>query len=355
MPKKWKGRLEDITDPENMAFAYKVARSTTKNKKKKVVRRYADENERMKLAEKVSHPDSYYPPSSHNFSLFERGCGKMREIEAPHFETKIVEHAIVSVYEQQIIKFLHPYCCASIKDRGIEKMRKRIKSFSRLPKKQRKYYVQGDIKRFFPSIRKEIAMEEYKRHIGGTRVITLIDHLMPHAIGQPLGNVLVQFTANLVLAKFDNECLKWSPHYGRHMDDFVLIFSSKRKARKFIKHIASWCVENRKLRIKDKGSCGMQIWNWEKRPLDIGGYRTTFNGVQKLRKHTLIKILRLLRKESYSLHQARSLLSLSGWVKHSSCKVLYERIQKKAGKLKHIVAIGDKAKCQDVIRQTQSA
>lgn len=355
MPKKWKGRLEDIVDPDTFEFAFKVARSTTKNKKKRIVRKYESREQQKKLADRVSKPETYYPPASHTFQLYEKNCGKTRTIEAPHFETKIVEHAVVAVYEQQIIDFLHPYCCASIKDRGIEKLRKRIKDFSRLPKKQRKYYVQGDIKHFFPSIRKEIALEEYKRHIGDTRVITLIDHLMPHTLGQPLGNVLVQFTANLVLAKFDNECVKWSKHYARHMDDFCLIFSNKRKAQNFINYIASWCEFDRKLEIKATGSCGMQIWKWEERPLDIGGYRTTFNGDQKLRKHTLIKILRLLRKDSYSLHQARSMLSLSGWVKHSSCKKLYAKIQEKTGLLKHVVSMGDKKKCQGVTKQIQSA
>lgn len=340
MPKKWKGRLEDIVSLENVQYAYRVAKRTTK--KNRIVQYYGREDIQQDLIKRVSDVNTYYPKPSYCFDLLEQNCGKVRHIEAPHFETKIVEHMIIAVFGEQMRNFLYPYSCASIKERGIEKARKRVLAFSKLPKKQKKYYVQGDISKFFPSIHKEVALEEYKRHIKDTRVVTLIEHLMPYEIGQPLGNSLVQFTANLVLARFDGECLKWSKHYVRYMDDFVLLFSKKRTAQRFIAHILKWVKDSRKLTIKSAGKCSIQIWQWSKRPIDIAGYKTSYTGVQKIRKTTLGKIYKLVRLRSYSILQARTFVSLAGWTKHSSCYQLQKQYKPQLRKLKRIISEGDK-------------
>lgn len=353
MPKKWKGRLEDICSADNAEFAYKEARRTTKNKKGYWVRYYAKEEHRKQLCDRIMQ-GRYRPKPCRVFSFYEPNSKKTRVIEAPHFETKLVEHMITAIYWQAILRFLHPHCCASVVNRGIEYIRKLAKRWSRLPKKQKKYYVKGDIKKFFPSIDKQIALNVYRRHIGDTRVIRLIDLLMPHDVGQPLGNTLVQSTANLTLTAFDYECQKFTKHYMRYMDDFVLMFSNKRKAQKFISYIKPWVKENIKLEIKTEGSCAIQIWQWEKKALDIAGYVTSYGGYQKIRRKTYLKIRNLLKLDSFSLHQAYSLVSLRGWVAHSSCSKLSDAVERKIQekRLISIVSKGARKQCQELLKPT---
>lgn len=343
MPKKWRGRLEDICSSDNVEIAYKDAKSTTKNKQSKEVVWYNDPEHRKELCQRIMN-GTYVPEPSRCFRLWEPKAKKWRDIEAPTFETKLVEHMIILVFGAQIRKFFHPNSCASIEDKGIEHMRKTIKSWANLPKRTRHLYVKGDFRHFFPSIVRTVAMREYERHIGDARVIELIRLMMPHAVGLPLGNPLVQYSANLVLTAFDYECQKYTKHYARYMDDFVLLFSNKRKARKFIDHIKGWAKTNLSLAIKETGPCAIQFWSWEKKAIDIAGYRTSHAGNQKLRRQSYIKLSKLLNEDGFSVHEARSVVSLNGWVGHSDCYKLKSRTDKTICEhaIKRIIAKGAK-------------
>lgn len=81
MPKKWKGRLEDIVDPDTFEFAFKVARSTTKNKKKRIVRKYESREQQKKLADRVSKPETYYPQLHTLFSFTRRIVERLGQLK----------------------------------------------------------------------------------------------------------------------------------------------------------------------------------------------------------------------------------------------------------------------------------
>lgn len=337
MPHKWRGTLEAICLLDNVKWAYREARRTNKDKNDKWLKYYASDQHLIELAERILN-GTYVPKQAVMYKKRERNCNKIREIEAPSFETKIVEHMILGVFKWQIMHFLHPKTCASLPDRGIKYAQAIVRAWSKLPKKQKKYYVKGDIKKFFPSVSKEIALQEYRRHISDQRVINLIALLLPHDIGLPLGNVLVQYTANIVLTKFDYECAKWSNHFMRYMDDFVLLFSNKRQAQRFVEHIKKWTNENLNLKIKENESCGIQIWEWKKKRLDIAGYKTSFSGNRIMRFPTYLRVRRINNLNSFAVSQARSFLSLFGWVKMSSCHKIYDNMKKRKGLTRHIVS-----------------
>lgn len=338
MPKKWHCSLEEICELENVKWAYREARSSNSNKQDPWLLYYEDENHLKQLCDDILH-ERYIVKPADVYYISEPNNGKVRKIEAPCFETKIVEHMILGVIRKYIINYLHPNTCASIPDRGINKARKIIRKWARLPKKQKKYFVKGDFKHFFPSVFKIIAMIEYRRHISDRRVLRLIWNLLPHEQGLPLGNVLVQYTANILLTPFDYECTKWSTKYVRYMDDFVILFSSKRKAQKFVAHITEWVKDNLRLEIKMKEKSGIQIWKWKEAAIDLAGYRIDFNGNIRIRHRTYIKIRRLLKLDFFSVHQARSFLSLTGWVKYSSCRKLYEAMMEHNRQARKIVSI----------------
>ena len=325
MPKKWHGRLEDILDPDNVRAAYWTARLSCKRKDTWTIRRYKSDIVQNALCNTI-RDGKYVPQPAFVFYLYEPINGKWRLIEAPTFETKLVEQMILNVFGNQICKFIHPYQCGSVPNKGQEFSRKIVRKWSHLPIKQKKYYVQGDIRQFFPSIRRDVAMREYERHIGDSRVVELIRHMMPHEVGQPLGNALVQATANLVYSRIMYEAQRFTKRIISQMDDFVALFSNKRKAKQFIEHMIAFVRDKLGLVIKTTGKAAVQIWHWSKRAINISGYITSFFGMQKIRRHTYLKIRKCFSLASISSGQCRSFLSRSGLVKHTDSRELLDKI-----------------------------
>ena len=326
MPKKWHGRMEDVLNPDNVRIAYWTARASCDRKDTWTIRRYGSDIVQKALCNRINDK-TYVPEPAFVFPLYEPINGKWRLIEAPTFETKMVEQMILNIFGKAIRKYIHPYQCGSVPEKGQEYSRKVVRKWSHLPKKLKKYYVQGDVKQFFPSIKKDVAMREYERHIGDTRVVDLIRKMMPHDIGQPLGNALVQATANLVYSRIMYATQKFTKRIISQMDDFVALFSNKRKAKKYIEYITTFAREKLSLTIKTIGKSAIQVWHWSKRAINISGYITSFKGMQKIRRHTYLKIRKCFSLQSVSVGQCRSFLSRSGLVKHTDCRELYDKIK----------------------------
>lgn len=335
--KKWRGRQEDVISDENIQYAANVVLHNSHDKDKDKI---ALDPEWQAALKKSIINGTYRRERDGEIEIYEPNSRKYRTLNPPTTKTKVVEQMIHGIFLQQIIRYLHPNACASVPDRGIERARKIVKGWTHLPRRQRKYYVQGDIRQFFPSIRRDVAMREYERHIGDKRVLDHIRRQMPNEVGLPLGSPLTQTTANLLLTRFDYICDSWGNGYVRYQDDFVVLFSSKKKARKFIEFIVPYLKDNYDLDIKTTGRGAIQVWKWADRDINIAGYKTSFTGCQKIRRHTYLRARRLLNLKSYSVSQARAAMALKGWVDHSDCIHLQAEFAKKSNKLTYIISKG---------------
>lgn len=343
MPRKWKARYEDVTSDDSILYGCETSYHNSTHKERPGIQELLTPEYQDSIARELRGM-RYHLDAFSEFDLWEPRSQKFRHISAPARKTKVVEHMIIGTYMNDILKYLHPNTCACIVGRGTKRCRRIVKSWTRMPKRQRKYYIQGDVYHFFPSIKREVGLRPWKEHIGDTRVINLIRKQMPNEIGLPLGAPLTQMTANLLMTPFDYFCSERCNGYVRYQDDFICIFSSKRKAKKFVKEIIEWMRVNLELDIKTIGKGAIQVWKWEDRPIDIAGYRTTFNGRQILRHKKYVKAVRLLKKPSLSLHQARSLMSDKGWIECTDCQNLTAQIKRKIRKhhAAYIISKGDR-------------
>ena len=70
---------------------------------------------------------------------------------------------------------MYDYCCASVKDRGIHYGAKYIKKILVRDRKNTKYCLKLDIKKFYPSIDKQILKRKFLRIIKDRATLDLID------------------------------------------------------------------------------------------------------------------------------------------------------------------------------------
>ena len=75
-------------------------------------------------------------------------------------------------------KGMYEYCCASVPNRGLHYGSKYIKRILKNDRKNTKYCLKLDVRKFYPSIDKEICKKKFRRIIKDYDVINLIDTII---------------------------------------------------------------------------------------------------------------------------------------------------------------------------------
>lgn len=226
-----------------------------------------------------------YRPSQ--FSCFAVQDPKPREIFAPHFRDRIVHHLLVDKIEPLINKrFIHT-SFANRKEKGIHQAIKSLQPILR--KKSLRYFLQIDIKNFFPSINKNILFKIFIKHLLTLPLSTkekelskflahriifhdptnpkpiftgnkfLLEQIPTHKslfnvsklTGLPIGSLSSQFFANLYLNELDQfakHILKIK-HYFRYVDDMVIIAENTAILSGYKNAIDGFLKENLKLSL----------------------------------------------------------------------------------------------------------
>ena len=84
-------------------------------------------------------------------------------------------------------KGMYEFCCASVKDRGIHYASKHIKKILVRDRKNTKYCLKLDVKKFYPSMDKEILKRKFMRIIKDRDVLDLLDLIVDSSItGVPI-------------------------------------------------------------------------------------------------------------------------------------------------------------------------
>lgn len=151
--------------------------------------------------------------------------GKERDIyKLPYFPDRIVHHAILQILEPIWKKTFINTSYQSIKGRGVHKAKKDIeKAISKADKPF--YYLQMDIKKFYPSINNTIMERIVARKIKCKNTLWLLSVIINSMKGLPIGNYISQYLGNLYLSYLDHYAkevlgVKW---YFRYCDDIVLL------------------------------------------------------------------------------------------------------------------------------------
>jgi len=183
---------------------------------------------------------------------------KPRLISAAPYRDRVVHHALMNVLEPILERHFHPRSFACRKDKGTHAAANRLQELIR----KKKYVLQCDIRKFFPSIDHKILKGKFPKLIKDKNVLSLMSMIVDYsnrqeivqewfdgddlfgpidrAKGLPIGNLTSQWFANWYLNDLDHFIAKefGIGSYVRYCDDFVLLSNERIKlvtARNLIK------------------------------------------------------------------------------------------------------------------------
>ena len=245
---------------------------------------------------------------------------KERTIYKPQFyPDQVIHWALMLPLEPILLRGMYYYCCGSVKNRGILHGTKYIKKILVRDRKNTKYCLKLDVKKFYPSINKEILKHKFIKIIKCRDTLDLIDLIIDSSKnGLPIGNYTSQWFANFYLQDLDHY-IKEDLHikyYIRYMDDIVLFHRNKKELHKIKEKIEAF-LEKEDLKLKEN----WQLFKTDSRPLDFLGYRF-YRGYTTLRRGNCLRIRRrikkIYKKGKINITDAGAVLSYNGWLKHSN-------------------------------------
>lgn len=216
---------------------------------------------------------------------------KIREIFAPAYIDRIVHHILIDNISPSIDKTFIFDSYANRKNKGIHKAINRLQK--NLRKNDTSFYLQADIKTFFPSIDKKILNQLTIKHISNltkptekeksfflklAKIIIWHNPIFPTPIftgnkkllkkippskslfnqppekGLPIGSLSSQFFANLYLNELD-QFIKHKlkiKYYLRYVDDFVILAKNPKILTNYLSQIEHFLDKELKLKLNPK-------------------------------------------------------------------------------------------------------
>ncbi|MDR1027461.1 MAG: reverse transcriptase/maturase family protein [Rickettsiales bacterium] len=250
---------------------------------------------------------------------------KTREIAIlPFWPDRLIHHAFMNIlapiWDGMFIR--DSYACRP--GYGLHAASRRCMQFVR----RNKYFLQFDIRKFYPTIDTDILMSIIRRKIKDERLLRVVrDVIFSYdGTGIPIGNYCSQWFGNLYLNELDSfvkQRLRVAD-YIRYCDDFILFSSDKRQ-------LGRW-----KIAVMDfvRGRLGQNFSLAEIAPVSGGvdflGYRHFPHRIL-MRRTSLIRMRRMLRRiaKMPRFVWTRSTLirgriaAIRGWMAHANCKSIF--------------------------------
>lgn len=327
-------KLEQVYDMENLIAAEKEARRGKGHKY--AVRKFEKDKQRNLLAIQEMLRSRTYVPTEPQFEEKLCPCGKVRSLtKLPYYPDHIIHHALMRVIGPTMMKSYYADSCASIKGKGTEYARRRVRRFIDLHKDKDIVFAKLDYTKFYHNIDQGLVYKELCEmyHDDGIRwllrlVVTTIDE------GLGIGLFPIQPIANFHLNEEDRLIgllLHSRVHLFRYCDDNVLVGFNTKDVWKAVEIIRGYSenVLHQPLHTNV---------NVEHITNDVG---LDFVGYVFYKDYTLIRKkmkLRLKRKynkfqkrieagdESAKEKQRQTLCSYKGWLMHCNGRNLWHKI-----------------------------
>lgn len=315
---KRKGNIySSICDKKNIYMAI-INASKRKRSRINVKKVFENLEKSIEIVQKMLIEKTYKPNEYKKVKIHDGARKKERIIYKPQFfPDQVIHWALMLQIQDVILKGMYEYCCASIKNRGILYVVRKIKKILVIDRKNTKYCLKLDIKKFYPSIDLDILKKKFMKKIKCRDTLDLIDLILDSSEqGLPIGNFTSQWFANFYLQDLDHyikEELK-VPYYIRYMDDMLLFGRNKKELHKVKDKIEEF-LQKEHLKLKENWS----LFKVDSRPVDFVGYRF-YRGYTTLRKSNFLRIKRRIKKISKKLYinltDASAVISYYGWIKH---------------------------------------
>lgn len=246
---------------------------------------------------------------------------KERIINYPGFyPDRIIEGAAVNVVGPLFLNKFTADTYGSIKGRGI------IPAAKKLAKAMKEhpdwYFVQIDIRKFYPSCDHEVLKGLIRRVIKCPPTLRLLDAIIDaHSPGLAIGVWPSQYFANLMLTPVDHWAKETAriKYYFRYMDDIVYLTPDKATAHALLNEITEQC-QRLKLTVKPSSRIAPVTYG-----IDYMGYKfyPTHVRLRKRIKQRMKRVINRLRKQGASDEVfKRKTASYFGWCKHANCRHL---------------------------------
>lgn len=315
----------DICNLEQLVSAYYLARRGKRGKPRICQFDFFLESNLVKL--KYLLDSGNYTPSPYaHFTIFDP---KTRQVAAPAFRDRVLQHALVHTIEPFFEKkfIFDSYACR--KGKGTHFGAKRVKKFLMAARcingREKEIYVlQCDIEKFFQSISWDILLSLVTKTIHCPQTLDLIKKIITtherttrieeenqlplfssttnldsEAVsvklckGLPIGNLTSQLFANIYLNELDHfvkETLRerW---YARYMDDFLIVHSDKGHLKQMREKIRSFLKEELALNLHRKKVTIKNV----KDGVPFVGYRIFYDHIL-VRGSTLLRMRKKYRK-----------------------------------------------------------
>jgi retron-type reverse transcriptase len=276
------GLQNDLFSYRNIYRCYLECRKNKRNSANALKFEINAEENIFKLEQELKKK-TYHPSRS---ILFAARKPKLREIFAADFRDRIVHHILIDYLEKiwEPVFIYDSYACRE--DKGTHKAVRRLQNFLRKITKNgnlRAYYLQLDIKDFFPSLDKSILFNLIKKKVSNSDILWLAKTILfwdctrsyvakgdrqlllnipnnkslfgkNNLRGLPIGNLTSQFFANIYLNELDQfikHTLKIH-YYLRYVDDFVILSRDKDELIRFKNEIKDFLMDRLRLYLHPK-------------------------------------------------------------------------------------------------------
>ena len=263
---------------------------------------------------------------------WDKSAGKWRDIHEPRlWPDQYVHHALVQALQPVMMRGMDPWCCGSIRGRGVHYGMRAMKKWNKNDPKGTRWCAELDIRHFYDTLSPAVVLARMRQLVKDRRVLDLVERVTRDGI--LIGAYCSQWFANTVLQPLDHLIRQSGlqvTHYLRYMDNFTIYARSKRTLGKVIRLVDEWLQEHgmemkgnwQKFRTADRLPCAM-------------GYRYG-HGYTLLRKRNLFRLGRQLRSyyrkvkrgTKIPITMAVGLLSRLGQLRHCCSVKLYRRMVK---------------------------
>jgi retron-type reverse transcriptase len=252
-----------------------------------------------------------------NFPVFEP---KERLISALAFKDRIAQHALINVVGPILDNALLPYTFGCREGKGTHAGVRHIQS--RLRQTGHTHFLKTDYRKFFPSIVRKVLHGRLDRHIYCRQTRRIMRSMIPEeGVGLGIGYLTSQICANTygdMVDRFIHFTLG-ARHWGRYMDDIVILSSNPYELRHWFEDIEAFSKEE----------MGMDISHWHISPVNRGidylGYRI-WPRHKLLRKDSVTRAKRKIRHYIHKGDEDALAHFIPSWLGHAkfadSCNLL---------------------------------
>ena len=307
--KRYNNLYTKIFSKDNLRLAHKNA-SKGKQHYKEV--KYVNTNLESLIDELHNTLKTHSFTNSPYETFIKQDKAKQRTIyKLPYYPDRIVLHAILQVLEPIWKSTLITDTYQSIKGRGLHKAVKKI--IKVIKREQYDYYLQIDVKQFYPSIDNNKLKVVIRNKIKCKDTLALLDNIIDSTKGVPIGNYISQYFGNLYLSELDHfikEQLKIKAYF-RYCDDLVLLHNDKQYLQVALQAITLKLVE---LNLEVKN--GTKLLPLES-GLDFLGI--IFTKVNVSLRDSIVAAM----STAFYYNKSKALPSYYGWIKLTQLYILW--------------------------------